>query len=402
MEGIPRSTNPPRRICVVTGSRAEYGILYWLLQEIRSDPLLTLQIVATGSHLSPEFGLTYKTIEADGLRIDRKVEVLMSSDTAIGTSKAVGLGVIGFADALSDLEPDIIVVTGDRFEILAAAQAAFFTGIPLAHISGGEVTLGAIDDGIRHCITKMSRYHFVAAERYRQRVIQLGELPQAVFNVGDPALDNVVRLKLMTRDELAASLDFDLTAPYLLTTYHPVTAGTGDSLLGMQALLDALDAYPTHSVVLTRPNADAGARALTGMIEEYASVRPNRVKIFTSLGQLRYLSAVRHCAAVVGNSSSGIVEAPAMGKPTVNIGPRQHGRLKATSIIDCDEVSGTITTALNKALSPSFAARAAQTTSLYGNCSASIRIKELLATLDTRRHFAKPFYDLGDLGRAEL
>ena len=365
------------------------------MREIAADPRLSLQLVATGAHLSPEFGLTYKVIEADGMRIDRKIEVLLSSDTPTGISKAVGLGIIGFADAFAELDPDIVVVLGDRFEILAAAQAAFFAGIPVAHISGGEVTQGAMDDVIRHCITKISRYHFVAAEDYRQRVIQLGESPAAVFNVGDPGLDNIDRLALLDRDELAASLEFNLSMPFLLTTYHPVTAGAGEPQIGLLALLEALDAFPTHSVLFTKPNADAGGRALAKLIEDYAQARPQRVRIFTSLGQLRYLSAMRHCAAVVGNSSSGIVEAPAMGKPTVNIGPRQHGRLKASSIIDCDESSAGITLALRRALSASFLAEAQRTTSLYGNCAASAQICKILATADTSRDYAKLFYDIG-------
>jgi GDP/UDP-N,N'-diacetylbacillosamine 2-epimerase (hydrolysing) len=385
-----------RRICVVTGSRAEYGILYWLLREIEADPRLSLQIVATGSHLSPEFGLTYKAIEADGLRIDRRIEVLLSSDTPIGVSKAMGLGVIGFADALTDLDPAIVVALGDRFEILAAVQAAFFAGIPVAHISGGEVTLGSIDDAMRHCITKMSRYHFVAAEAYRRRVIQLGESPESVFNVGAPGLDNITRLALMDRSDLFTTLNLDPSMPFLLTTYHPVTAGAGDPLSGMHALLQALDAFPTHQVLFTKPNADAGGRALAEMIDGYAANRANRVRTFTSLGQLRYLSAMRHCAAVVGNSSSGVIEAPAMHKPTVNIGLRQNGRLKATSVIDADETSVAITTALRRALSDKFAEFVLHTESLYGNCAASTQIREYLATVDASRNFSKSFYDFAN------
>jgi UDP-hydrolysing UDP-N-acetyl-D-glucosamine 2-epimerase len=383
-----------RRICFITGSRAEYGILFWLLKEVAADVRLILQIVATGTHLSPEFGLTYRAIEADGMRIDRKVEVLLSSDTPIGVSKAVGLGVIGFADALADLNPDMVVVLGDRFEVFAATQAAFFAGIPVGHISGGEVTQGALDDGIRHCITKLARYHFVAAEEYRRRVIQLGESPGTVFNVGDPGLDNIARLGLLGRNELAASLEVDLSKPFLLTTYHPVTAGVNDSQIGMQALLDALDEFPTHNILFTKPNADAGGRGLAKTIDDYAAKRPQRVKTFDSLGQLRYLSAMRHCAAILGNSSSGIVEAPAMGKPTVNIGPRQCGRLKATSVVDCDETSTGIIAALRRALSDTFVAEALHTESLYGNCGASARICEILATVDVCRNFAKPFHDL--------
>jgi UDP-hydrolysing UDP-N-acetyl-D-glucosamine 2-epimerase len=383
-----------RRICVITGSRADYGILYWLLKEVSADPRLALQIVATGTHLSPEFGLTYKVIESDGMRIDRKIEVLLSSDTSIGISKAVGLGIIGFSDALAELNPEIVVVLGDRFEILAATQAAFFAGVPVAHISGGEVTQGALDDVIRHCITKMSRYHFVAAEDYRRRVIQLGESPDTVFNVGDPGLDNIARLGLLDRNGLSAALDIDLSKPFLLTTYHPVTAGAPDPRVGMHALLDALDEFPTHDILFTKPNADAGGRGLAKAIDDYAAKHPRRVKTFNSLGQQRYLSAMLHCAAVVGNSSSGIVEAPAMGKPTVNIGPRQQGRLKASSVVDCDETSVGIVAALQRALSDTFAAEALHTESLYGNCGASAKICEILATVDVGRDFAKTFHDL--------
>ena len=383
-----------RRVCVITGSRADYGILYWLMREIRADPRLALLIIATGSHLAPEFGLTYKAIEGDGFRIDRKVEVLLSSDTPIGMSKAVGLGVIGFADALEDLNPDIAVVLGDRFEILAAAQAAFLAGISLGHISGGELTEGAVDDVMRHCITKMSRYHFVATETYKRRVIQLGEPPNTVFNVGGPGLDNIRRLELMDRAPLADSLAIEPTEPFLLTTYHPVTAGSLDARPGMQALLDALDAFPGYKIAFTKPNADAGGRVLGAMIDAYAAAQPHRVRAFTSLGQQRYLSAMKHCAAVVGNSSSGIIEAPAMGKPTVNIGTRQQGRVRASSIIDCGESSGAIQAAIARALSPLFTAQAAETTSLYGDCSASTEICKLLATLDVQRNFAKRFHDL--------
>jgi UDP-hydrolysing UDP-N-acetyl-D-glucosamine 2-epimerase len=383
-----------RRVCVITGSRADYGVLYWLMREISDDPRLALQIIATGSHLAPEFGLTYKALESDGFRIDRRVEVLLSSDTAIGMSKAVGLGVIGFADALADLKPDIVVVLGDRFEILAAAQAAFLAGISLAHISGGELTEGAIDDVMRHCITKMSRYHFVATETYKTRVIQLGEPPDTVFNVGAPGLDNIIRLGLLDRQALADLLAIEPTEPFLLVTYHPVTAGSSDPRPGMQAMLDALDAFPGHTIAFTKPNADAGGRVLAAMIDAYAAAKPLRVKAFTSLGQQRYLSAMKHCAAVVGNSSSGIIEAPSMGKPTVNIGTRQHGRVKAASIIDCGESRSAIQAAIARAISQPFTAQAAETASLYGDGSASTQICKLLATLDVQRNFAKHFHDL--------
>lgn len=383
-----------RRICVVTGTRAEYGILYWLLRELNADPRFALQLAVTGSHLSPEFGLTHRVIEADGFSIDRRIEILLSSDTPVGMSKAVGLAVIGFADAFQDLNPDIVVVLGDRFEILAAVQAAFFAGISVAHISGGEVTLGALDDGMRHAITKLSRYHFVAAEPYRRRVIQLGEAPDTVFNVGDPGLDNIDRLEFMDRTALAACLGLDPSAPFFLATYHPATVGAGDPCVGLRAVLDALDAFPNHQVVFTRPNADAGGRGLAHLINDYAAHQPQRVKCFASLGQLRYLSAMKHCAAVVGNSSSGIVEAPALAKPTVNVGDRQAGRLRAASVIDCKEDTRSIVDALSQALSTPFLQRTQNGTSPYGNCDASSKIGGLLASLDISRHHAKRFYDL--------
>jgi UDP-hydrolysing UDP-N-acetyl-D-glucosamine 2-epimerase len=384
----------PRRVCVVTGSRADYGILYWLLREIREDPQLLLQLIATGMHLAPEFGSTWRMIEADGFRIDRKIEMLVASDSAVGMTKAVGLGVIGFADALSSLAPDVVVVLGDRFEILAAAQTAFLTGIPLAHISGGEVTEGAVDDVIRHVITKMSHYHFVATEEYRNRVIQLGEPPDHVFNVGDPALDNITRLELLSRDALSAAIGFDLSRPFFLTTYHPVTAGTVDPLAGLEQMLDALDAFPQFRVLITRSNADAGGRRASCLLDSYAEQHRERVHISTSLGQLNYLSAMRHCAAVVGNSSSGIVEAPAMGKPTVNIGSRQKGRLKATSIIDCEPSREAIRLGVERAVSPEFQSSAVNTVSLYGNSSASTQICAILKSLDVTRHAAKRFHDV--------
>jgi UDP-hydrolysing UDP-N-acetyl-D-glucosamine 2-epimerase len=353
-----------------------------------------LQVIATGMHLSPEFGLTYREIENDGFHIDAKIEMLISSDTSTGLIKSIGVGTIGFADAYGRLEPDIVVVLGDRFEILAATQAAFFAGICISHISGGEVTEGALDDTIRHCITKMSRYHFVAAESYRQRVVQLGEPPDCVFNVGDPGLDSIERLPLLSRDDLSTETGLDTSRAFLLVTYHPTTTGESDPVQSMQALLDALDEFPTFSVLLTKANADIGGRVINGLVDAYAAGHPGRVLAATSLGQLNYLSAMRHCAAVVGNSSSGIVEAPAMGVPTVNIGNRQHGRLKASSVIDCEQDRACIVAAIKRAVSAEFRRTATQTVSLYGNCDASIRILNKLREVDIQRRYPKRFYDL--------
>jgi UDP-N-acetylglucosamine 2-epimerase (non-hydrolysing)/GDP/UDP-N,N'-diacetylbacillosamine 2-epimerase (hydrolysing) len=383
-----------RRICVITGSRAEYGILQRLIRAIADDPELELQLVATGSHLVPEFGLTYRAIEADGFAIDRKIEIHLASDTALGMAKSVGLGILGFADALDALAPDVVVITGDRFEMLAAAQAAFLTGIAVAHISGGEVTEGAIDDAIRHAITKLAHYHFVAAEPYRRRVIQLGEQPSTVFNVGDPALDNIALLPLLDRESLGRETGIDPRRPYFLVTYHPVTVGGEDPALGMGALISALDGRADHDVLITKPNVDAGGRMLSAMVDAFGAQRPGRVVAATSLGQLHYLSAMKHCAAVVGNSSSGIVEAPALKRPTVNIGPRQHGRLKADSIIDCAPTAPAIADALQRAISREFQAALAGVVSLYGGCDATARIHGLLKQLDLTRHRAKRFHDV--------
>ena len=390
----------PRKICVVTGSRAEYGLLYWLMKEIQADPELQLQVVATGMHLSPEFGLTYRVIEQDGFTLDAKVEMLLSSDTPVGVAKSVGLGVIGFADVYDRLQPDIVVVLGDRFEILAAAQAAMLAEIPIAHISGGEVTEGAIDDSIRHAVTKMSYFHFVAAEAYRARLIQMGEHPSRVINCGDPGLDNLERLTLLSREELAQALKFPLGANYFLVTYHPATLGKLNPVSAMQELTAALDRFPQIQIIITKPNADAGGRELGKMVDEYAARHPDKVYACTSLGQLRYLSAMKHCAAVVGNSSSGIVEAPGLKKPTVNIGDRQKGRLRASSIIDCAESAQAIAEAIDAVLSTEFAQVVAQTESLYGNANASSQIKEFLKRVDCPKRISKRFYDLptGALG----
>lgn len=381
-----------RKICVVTGTRAEYGLLYWLMKEIQADAALQLQLVVTGMHLSPEFGLTYRTIEEDGFTINAKVEMLLSSDTPVGIAKSIGLGVIGFADVLERLQPDIMVVLGDRYEILAAAQAALVARIPVAHIHGGETTEGAIDESIRHAITKMSHLHFVAAEPYRTRVIQLGEHPDTVFNVGALGIENIKRLQLLDKPELEKSIGFELGATCFLVTYHPATLGTTTPQAAMQELLDALDQFPDAKIIFTKPNSDTDGRILGQMIDEHAGRNKGRVAVFTSMGQIRYLSALRYVDAVIGNSSSGIIEAPACNIPTVNIGDRQSGRLKADSIIDCEETTESIATAIRKALAPSFREGIRQGVSIYGYGASASQIKNRLkqACLSDR----KRFYDL--------
>ena len=342
-----------RKICVVTGTRAEYGLLRWVIDGIAKSPVLELQLIATGMHLSPEFGLTVQEIEADGHRIDRKVEMLLSSDTPVGITKSMGLGMIGFADALSELQPDLLLVLGDRFETFAAASAALIARIPIAHIHGGELTEGAFDDAIRHSITKIAHLHFVAAEEYRQRVIQMGEHPDRVFLVGSLGVDAIKRLKLLSREELEESLDFKLGPRNLLITFHPVTLEHNTSAYPMGELLVALDELEDTNLIFTMPNADTDGRVLIQMIQDFCATRTH-AKAFTSLGQLRYFSCIQHVDGVVGNSSSGLLEVPSFNKGTVNIGDRQKGRIRSPSIIDCEPSRQSIADAFHKLYAEEF------------------------------------------------
>ena len=384
--------NSPRKICIVTGTRSEYGLLYWLMKEIADDSELQLQIIATGMHLSPEFGLTHRQIEADGFTIDAKVEMLLSSDTSVGIAKSMGLGVIGFADALDDLNPDILVVIGDRFEILAATQAALVAQIPIAHIHGGETSEGAFDEGIRHAISKMAQWHFVAAEPYRKRVVQMGESPDRVFNYGAPGLEQLSKLGWLTRQELESTLEIELRAPVFLVTYHPVTLAGGDPVESMTELLNALKMFHDATVIFTYPNADTGGRALIECIDSFVAQHRKTSRAFVSLGQQRYLSLMREADVIVGNSSSGLTEAPALKKATVNIGDRQKGRLKAASVIDAAEDCPDIIRAIQLALSSEFCASLPETVSLYGQGSVSQKIKATLKTVPLC--VRKPFFDI--------
>lgn len=318
-----------RKICVVTGTRAEYGLLYWLMKEIQQDKGLELQIVATGMHLSSEFGLTYEQIEEDGFRIDEKVEMLLSSDTKVGVAKSMGLATIGFADALQRLKPDILIILGDRFEMLAIAQTALIMQLPIVHLHGGELTFGAYDDAIRHSITKMACWHFVSTEMHRKRVIQLGEHPEHVWNVGALGIENILKISLLSKAELCAELNLDNNSPYFLITYHPETNGNEG---GIYTLLSALCRYPNIQLIFTKANADNGGRSINNAIEQFVLKNPNAY-IFDSLGQLRYLSSVKHAELVIGNSSSGLIEVPYLHTPTVNCGDRQSGRECPSSII---------------------------------------------------------------------
>lgn len=385
-------TQTDKKVAVFTGTRAEYGLLFWLLKDIQSDPDLTLQLLVSGMHLSPEFGDTYTQIEKDGFSIDEKIEILLSSDSAVGTAKSMGLGVLGFADALSRLAPDVLVILGDRFEALAAAQTAMILRIPIVHLHGGEITEGAYDDAIRHAITKLSYLHGTSTEAYRQRVIQLGESPERVKNIGAIGLDHLKRASFMDTQELSESLNFSIDKPYFLVTYHPVTLGEEAPEESFQALLDALDTFPDHQVILTYPNADDGGRRIIPMLEEYARSNPERVLAIPSLGQVRYLSAVKHAAAVIGNSSSGIIEVPAFDVPTVNIGSRQKGRLAAKSVLNAAATKESISNAINLAVSRKYKAEDENIANPYGQGDSSKQVIEMIKGLDFEP--CKSFYDV--------
>ena len=383
-----------KKICVVTGTRADYGLLRWVMHEIAAAPGLQLQVVATGAHLSPEFGLTWRNIAEDGFAIDAKVEMLLGSDTPVGITKSLGLALTGFADTFAALRPDLLLVLGDRYEILGAVTAATMARIPVAHLHGGEVTEGAFDDAMRHAITKMSHLHFVAAEDYRRRVLQLGEAPENVHNVGGLGIDNILRLKLLERTELEQSLDFKLGPRNLLVTFHPVTLEPGASAAQMAELLAALDGLPDTRLLFTMPNADTESHQLGEMLHAFVARRPDTAKVWTSLGQLRYLSCLRHVDGVVGNSSSGLAEAPSFRIGTVNVGERQQGRLKAASVIDCAPTREDISRALQTLYSEAFRKQLPKVINPYGEGGASSRIVSILTRCKLDHLLKKRFHDL--------
>jgi len=384
-----------KKICVITGTRAEYGLLRWLMDGIARSTKLQLQVIATGAHLAPEFGLTFREIEADGFHIDRKVEMLLSSDTPSGITKSMGVAMIGFADALTELAPDMVLLLGDRYEIFSAAAAATIARIPVAHLHGGETTEGAFDEAMRHSITKMAQLHFVAADEYRRRVIQLGEDPARVFQVGGLGIDNMLKLDLLDRPALEAALDFKLAARNLLVTFHPATLDQGSATAQMEELLAALDLLENTNLIFTMPNADTQGRILGRMVEDYVAQRPN-ARVYTSLGQLRYLSTIAQVDAVVGNSSSGLAEVPSFHKATINIGDRQKGRLKAPSVIDCEPQRESIRAALALAYSKDFQVVLRDTINPYGEGGASERVLHILESYDFSSSLKKMFHDLPD------
>lgn len=383
-----------RNICFITGTRAEYGLLRPLIKTVSSDPSLDYSIICTCMHLSPEFGLTYREIEKDGFSIDRRIEMLLSSDTPSGITKSIGLGIIGFADAFSELNPDIVVLLGDRFETLAAATAACVACLPIAHIHGGELTQGAMDEAFRHAITKMSSLHFTSTEAYRKRVVQLGENPKKVFNVGALGVENIRTTGLLTLDQLESEIDFKLDPNYLLVTFHPATLEDTSAQDQFGQLLRALDDFSDMKIIFTKANADAGGRVVNQMIDSYTEKNADKTIAFNSMGQIRYLSALQFSRAVVGNSSSGIVEAPSFRVPTVNIGSRQDGRIKADSVIDCRSQADDIKRSLRIALSKQFQKKIACCSNPYEKNATSESIKSELENIDLEGIVMKVFYDL--------
>tara|TARA_R110002095_G_scaffold103660_2_gene90863 strand:+ start:2123 stop:3289 length:1167 start_codon:yes stop_codon:yes gene_type:complete len=385
-----------KTVCLVTGSRAEYGLLRPLIDSLISEGSFTLQLLVTGSHLSPEFGLTYQEIEADGYSIDEKVEVVMSSDSPVGICKSMGLGLISFSEAFARLQPDLIIVLGDRYEIFSAVSAAHISRIPVAHLHGGEVTEGAFDDALRHSITKMSHFHFTSTEAYRKRVIQLGEHPNRVFNVGAIGLDNLTRLKLMSREEFETSIGMKLNRRNLMCTFHPVTLEKNTSVQQVQSLLNVLEQQEETNIIFTKTNADTDGRIINQLIDEFTRKDENRFKSFVSLGQLRYLSAMQYVDAVIGNSSSGIIEAPAFGIGTINIGNRQTGRIKSELVIDCEPTETAIASALKTLYSPEFQKLRKQAGNPYGEGQTAPRIVSILRECSNGQTTQKQFHDLGN------
>lgn len=382
-----------KKICVVTGTRAEYGLLYWLMKEIEADKGLQLQLIVTGMHLSPEFGLTYKEIEKE-FKIDKKIEMLLSSDTPIGISKSMGLAQISFAESYEELKPDIVVILGDRYEIFSATSAAMIAKIPIAHLHGGETTEGAFDESIRHSITKMSHLHFTATEEYRNRVIQLGEHPSRVSNIGGLGIENIKRLKLLTKDEFEKSIEFKLNKKNILVTFHPVTLENSTAKEQFKKLVDAIDELEDTNIIFTKANSDTDGRVINKMIDEYVIKNSHKSIGFTSLGQLRYLSALQFVDAVVGNSSSGLAEAPSFKIGTINIGDRQKGRIKGDSVIDCFPNKKSIKEAFDKLYSIKFQNILSNTYNPYGDGCASQKIIEILKNVNFDNILKKSFYDI--------
>ena len=383
-----------RKICVVTGTRAEYGLLYWLMKGVQCDSELSLQLIATGMHLSPEFGLSFHEIEQDNFRIDLKVEMLLSADTPSAISKSMGLAMIGFADAFDQLKPDLLLVLGDRFEILSATTVALNARLPIVHLSGGEETRGSIDEAFRHCITKMAWLHFVATEAYRKKVVQLGEEPKRVFNVGGLGVDAIKKTRLLSKKELMTKTGIRFGRKNLLVTFHPVTLEKETSKKQFQLLLNVLYDLKDVYLIFTMPNADTDSRIIKHMIDDFENKHKERSIAFTSMGHKNYLSTMRLVDAVVGNSSSGLAEAPSFKVGTINIGDRQKGRIKAKSVIDCEPTESSIRKAMDKLYSEDFQNSLSSVKNPYGEGNATEKIMEKLSHAKIPKELKKKFYSL--------
>lgn len=383
-----------RKVAIVTGTRAEWGLLSGIARALKERDDVELQIVVTNMHLMPRYGNTVDEIEADGFVIDARVPMAAPDDTDAGRVVAMSRCMAGMADAFSRLSPDMVVILGDRYEMLAVASAAMMMHIPITHIAGGEISEGAVDDSIRHAITKMSALHLTATEPYRRRVIQMGEQPARVVNTGAIGVYNIAHEPVMSLEELNRSIDFGIDSETLLVTYHPATLDAGDVGARCRALLDALDRFPANKVLITYPNNDSRGAIIIEMIEEYARLNPGRVKVIPSLGKKRYLSALHYVAAVVGNSSSGIVEVPSMHIPTVNIGMRQQGRIASRSVIHCGDSSDEIACAISEALSPCRRHTAATAPNPYSKDNTLDLIVDAIATAPLEQLKIKKFYNL--------
>lgn len=345
-----------KKICVITGTRADFGIMSRLLEMIRDSRDFELQIVATNMHLAPEFGNTVREIEASGFRVDRRVDSLLAGDSAAATVKSMGVGMIGMADALAELRPDYVMILGDRYEMLSAASAALIFRIPVIHLYGGEVTEGAYDNAIRAAITQLSTWHFTSTEQYRDNVIRLGADPAKVYNVGSLGVDNARHDAVMTLEEFNRSLGFEFREGFLLVTYHPATCRPGEEAEDTRQFLRALSLFPDRQILITMPNSDTGGREVARMMREFAEEHPQQVKCVESLGKLRYYTALRLCGAVIGNSSSGLIEAPSFGVPTLNVGDRQKGRAQGNTVVNCGTEQQQVYAGLNEVLNPDFRA----------------------------------------------
>lgn len=382
------------KICIITGTRADYGLLYWTMKAIEENPNLELSVCVTGMHLSPEFGLTYKQIEFDGFQINGKVEMLLSSDTSVGISKSMGLAQIGFADFFERSKPDWVLVLGDRFEIFSSVTAAMIARIPVAHCHGGEATEGLIDEAIRHAITKMSHLHFTSTNDYRNKVIQLGEQPKNVFNVGALGIENINRLRLFNKEELESHIKFKLSSLNFLVTFHPVTLDHASADQQFKELLNALLAFKEAKIIFTKSNADHDGRMINQLIDDFVNKNSDRAISFVSLGQLKYLSAIKYCKVVIGNSSSGLIEVPSFKKATINIGDRQKGRVQAKSVISCKPEMKAIIESIQTALSDEFQLQLQNVENPYGEGNSSYKIAEAIQNASIQNILKKEFYNL--------